>query len=287
MKEVVYTSYQNLRRAHIAAIVNAASEIYESNGHRPVRILDLATGPNGFNPIIVRNFVRQGIDYELILSDISPTHFRIGFENLERELSPDELRKVRCVLVDARDLQKNLSEVPEWGNGSRPLEDVLGDPQNMFLQTGYQDGRRAIDFSDGSFDMVIGCIPYRSINTGDYADAIRESARVLRQNGYHIVVEMHVEEVHSYGMRARETWKNMRRQSLREAFTTAMRSLSAITRARTEDVQEIKDKLDTVLTPVALHAETYIFTTNERIPEQTVQDRDLVTRIVLVHQKTN
>jgi hypothetical protein len=265
IKEKIFRDNQELQEAQLTAIVDAANEIYRTNRNKPVRILDLATGPNGFNPLMVRNLVDRGIDYELVLSDVSPTHFRIGYENLEKELSPEELQKVKCVLADSRDFRKDLTEVPLWGEGRKPLEEVLADPRYQFLHTGYQNGQRAVDFSDGSFDLIIGCIPYGSINTGDYSDAIIESARVLRQGGYHIVDEMHVEKINP----------------------DIERTESALKRARVKLIDNIRSKLDTVLRPVAVLSAEYVYRTEERIPEQTMQYGDTVKMSVLVHQKVD
>lgn len=265
IEEKVYKDNQELQEAQLTVIVNAANEIYQSNGNKPVRILDLATGPNGFNPVIVRNLIDRGIDYELVLSDVSPTHFRIGYENLEKELSPEELQKVKCVLADSRDFRRNLTEVPLWGEGRKQLEEVLEDPKYQFLQSGYQEGTRTVDFSDSSFDLVVGCIPYGSINTGDYSDAINESARILRPNGYHIVDEMHVEKINP----------DIERTEL------------ALKRARIKSIDNIKSKLDAVLRPVAILSAEYVYRTEERIPEQTMQYGDTVKMSVLVHQKVD
>lgn len=265
LEEIAHRNSQELQDAQLTAIVNAADEIYQAKGNKPVRILDLATGPNGFNPAIVRNLTDSGIDYELVLSDISPTHFKIGYKNLEKELSPEELKKVKCVLADSMDFRRDLTEVPLWGGGRKPLEEVLKDSKYQFLQTGYQDGQRIVDFSDGSFDLVIGCIPYGSINTGDYSDAITESARVLRNGGYHIVDEMHVEKINP----------------------DIERTDSALQRAKIKSIDVTKSKLDAVLKPVAVSSAVYTYRTEERIPEQTLQDGDTVKMSVLVHQKVD
>lgn len=265
LKERIYRNSRELQDAQSTAIANAANEIYQANGNKPVRILDLATGPNEFNPVIVRKFIDKGIDYELVLSDISPTHFRIGYENLERELSPEELQKVKCVLADSRDFRRDLTEVLLWGEGRKKLEEVLQDPKYQFLQTGYQDNQRTIDFSDGFFDLVIGCIPYGSINTGDYSDAIIESARVLRTGGYHIVDEMHVEKINP----------------------SIERTDFALQRAKIKLIDVIKSKLDAVLRPVAVSSLVYIYRTEERNSEQTLQYGDTVKESVLVHQKVD
>lgn len=284
--EIIYVNDQELQDAQLTKIIDIADEIYQFNEYKPVKILDLATGPNGFNPKVIRGLVSRGIDYELVLSDISPTHFKIGYENLRKKLSTRELQKVKCVLADSRDFRKNLTEVPLWGEGVKSLEKVLEDLRYEFLQTGYEDNQRAVDFSDNSFDLVIGCIPYGSIGTRDYSNAITESARVLRIGGYHIVDEMHVEEVKSYRLR---TWCTLKKmfENPREAYGTARRSLSAISRARIKKIQDIKSKLDAVLKPIALFSAVYTYLTEERIPEQTLQYGDTVKRAVLVHQKVD
>jgi hypothetical protein len=263
MSETIYKNSDLLRNAQLAAIVNAATETYQLNGNKPIRILDLATGPNGFNPIIINNLSQKGINYELVLSDISPTHFIRGYEKLTRELSEKDLEKVKCVLVDSGDLRRNLKEVPLWGTGIVKLEDVLKDPKYKFLQTGHKNGTRIIDFSDNTFDLVIGCIPYGSINTRDYSDALMESVRVLRKGGYHIVDEMQVEKINP----------------------EIERTKSALQRAKVRFVDNIRTKLDTVLRPIAVYSTTYVYNTEERNPEQTIQAGDTIKLSVLIHQK--
>lgn len=264
LDEIVYWDSQELQVAQLTAIINVANEIYQENG-KPVRILDLATGPNGFNPVVVRNLINKGIDYELVLSDISPTHFRIGYDNLERELSAEELKKVKCVLGDSRNFRRDLTDIPLWGEGLKPLKEILEDSKYQFLQSGYQDGQRIVDFSNDSFDLVIGCIPYGSINTGDYSDAITESARVLRNGGYHIIDEMHVEKINP----------NIERTD------------SALQRSKIKSIDITRSRLDVVLKPVAVSSAIYIYKTEERIPEQTLQYGDTVKMSVLVHQKVD
>ena len=84
VEEINYESNQKLQAIQLATIVDTASKIYQSNSNKPVKILDLATGPNGFNPKVVRRLVDMSIDYELVLSDISPKHFKIGDNSLSR-----------------------------------------------------------------------------------------------------------------------------------------------------------------------------------------------------------
>jgi SAM-dependent methyltransferase len=261
LEEVIYEDGQELQSVQLNEIVNAACNIYQTNSNKPVRILDLATGPNGFNPTVIRALIHKGINYRLVLSDISPRHFKIGYENIEKELSIKELQKVKCVLADSRDFRGNLINIPLHGKWE-PLKDILADEEYQFLQKGYQNGERTVDFSDCSFDLVIGCIPYGSINP-DYPSAIEESARVLSAGGYHIVNEMHVEKINA----------------------NIERTESALKRANIKLIDKVRSKLDEMLKPVAVFSSIYEYKTQERIPEQTMQYGDIVKMSVLVHQK--
>jgi hypothetical protein len=263
MEEIFCTNNQELQIAQLEAIASAAEELSKTKKSAPVRLLDLATGPNGLNLSIVRQLISRKISYELVLSDISPTHFKIGYDALKRGLSPAELTKVKCVLADSRDLRRELEEVPIWGEGVKKLEEVLKDPRNSFLQTGHSGKKRVENFSEGSFDLVIGVIPYGSINTEDYADAIRESERILVRGGYHIVDEMQVERIN----------------------LEIPRTEAAKDRAKVRLIDLIRSKLDSSLAPVAVYSAIYTYRTLERNPEQTVQDGDLIKRSVVVHTK--
>ncbi len=209
--------------------------------------------------------IEEKIDYRLVLSDISPTHLVLGYDRLEKALPADELKKIISVLADSCDLRKELARVPLWQEGIKPLNEVIEDPEYCFLHKGYQNGRRSVNFSDCSFGLVIGCIPYTSINIGDYSDAIKESARVLRTKGYHIVDEMHVEKINS----------NIKRTE------------SALERAKIKSIDVIRSKLGALLKPVTVYSTIHIYNTNEKIPEQTLQNGDLVKSTILVHQKLN
>lgn len=290
LKQITNKIVEDFEKVQLNAIIDAAIEIYELNQNKPVKILDLATGPNQFNPKIVKNLINKGIDYELTLSDISPIHFKIGYENLEKELSSEELKKIKCVLADSRDLRKELTLIHLWGESKKPLEEVLSDPIYQFLQTGYNDGQRIVDFSDESFDLIIGCIPYGSINTGDYSDAIKESARVLKRGGYHIVNESHVEKIQSYGLRAKYTLDEMKKKSFKGKIETLVGSLFGVYRALQKNLPTVYSKLNNVLKPVNMECDNsfiYTFYTDERIPEQTVQNGDVIKNTVFVHKKVN
>lgn len=265
--ETTFESPEEFDKAHLDIIVNVANEIYQLNGNKPVRILDLATGSNNFNPIVLERLISEGIEYEIILSDISPTHLKRGYRNIENALSPEELQKVKCVLADLRDLRKNIEEVPLWRIGKKPLikslDEVLKDPEYSFLSTGYKNNERIVPFEDESFDILIGMIPYTSINTGPYKDAIKESVRVLREGGYHIIFEMHAEEINPKIERTPE----------------------ALERAKIKDIDNIICRLDSVLKPIAVHSIVHPYPTEERIPEQTLQYGDIIKSSILVHKK--
>ena len=50
-------------------------------------------------------------------------------------------------LVDSNDLRRELTEIILWGEGRKPLEEVLKDPRFQFLATGYKDGKRTENFA--------------------------------------------------------------------------------------------------------------------------------------------
>jgi hypothetical protein len=262
MKEIFYQDNEDLRMVHLQNIAYSADKIYR---FKPLKILDLATGGNGFNSSVIRALVDWNIDYEFVLSDISPTWMIKGYEKLEKELAPQELKKVKCVLADSTDLRKDLTLIPLWDEQiTKPLENILDDPKYYsFLRTGYNFGKRNEDFSDKTFDMVIGCGPYGSINKGDYRDAIKESARILKIGGYHVIYEMHVEEINP----------------------NIERTESALRRAKIKDIDIIKSRLDAIMEPVGWYSATYPYMTEERNPEQSMQYGDMVKRSVLVHKK--
>ncbi|MBU1975227.1 MAG: class I SAM-dependent methyltransferase [Nanoarchaeota archaeon] len=278
--DTVQTS--DFNKLYVEKTISCASELYLSDS--PVRILDLATGPNGLNPAIARGLSREGIEYELVLSDISPVYLKIGYGNMERE-APSELDKVKCVLADSTNLRKPITDVQIWGKGVVPLEEVLANPEYAFLTSEMSNTSAAIDFADGSFDIVIGCIPYRSLDSGNYSAAIRESARILRSGGYHLVDEMQVSKVQSYMLRIMSTIEFTVGMSLKEIVPTWMRTVNAIHRAKNQTVSEIQEQLDTLLSPLEVWSVEYIYDTPERIPEQTMQKGDIVERFILSHQK--
>jgi hypothetical protein len=260
LQETIYNTPEEVKDAQLAAIVDAAGKMYKS---KPIRILDIATGPNGFNHKVIRVLVDKGIDYELILSDASPTHFREGYENLKNNLSTEELKKIKCVLVDSRDLKTELAMIPLYGEKRMAtLGEILENPRYQFLHTGYIGNKRTIDFSDGSFDLIIGCIPYGSIGK-DYGNAIIESARILKDRGYHIVNEMHVEKINP----------------------DIERTYFSLKRAQYRLIDDVRSRLDAALKPISTFSAIYKYLTEDRFPEETLQYGDTVKLSALVHQK--
>jgi hypothetical protein len=194
LKERIIDNLREFQEAQLDLIVNSVRHIYEGNG-RPVKILDLATGPNELNPAIVLRLMEGEIDYELVLSDISPQHFKIGHELLRQSIPPEEMRKIKCVLADIRDLTKPVTEVPIWGEGNKPIEEVLKDKRFSFLSTGYEGARRIVSFEEGSFDMIIGEMPYGSAEIDSFGSVVKNVLKTLREGGYHIVTERQLEKL--------------------------------------------------------------------------------------------
>jgi|GEM_PF-5705311 len=239
----------------------------------PVRLLDLATGPNGTNVSIVRELAARGIDYRLLLTDISPKWFKLGYEHLAKNCSPDELERVSCVLADNTNFRREIesvriwSDFPERKSELRPLADILNDEHWAFLRAGYDCSESKIArrerFEDGSFDLVTGVIPFGSINAWSPRPAINEAARVLAPGGYLVVRELQVEALN---------WPE------RRTFQATLRALG-------KPLRRYERLLDASLEPVEKYTATYVFPGDERIPEQMVQPGDTVRMTLFVYQK--
>ena len=116
--------------------------------------------------------------------------------------------------------------------------------------------------SDNSFDMVIGNRPNSRIS--DYQKLAGESARVLRPGGYHIINEIQVE------------WAN----------PTAKRENVAMEQTQRRILNEVEGELDKVLSHIyPIYSAIYFFRTEERNPEQTLQNGDVVKDVIMVHRK--
>jgi hypothetical protein len=270
MGNYVETVSENRRQtfqSYLDRVINASGEIYHAK-RNPVKILDLATGANEADHEIIKGLVSEKINYEFVCSDISPDPdiYVAGYKILENQLPPRELEKVKFVLADARNLKKQLKKVPLWKEGKNiPVKKVLQNPECRFLRTGHhEDGRKKVSFGDLSFDLVIGCIPYLSINTGPYDDAISESARVLNRGGYHIVYERGLEKI------------NLKAQPKRDVFS--------VDQLKKRNLKDMKRILDQHLTPVEVVWE-YPVVLNEAEPGTVLRAGDVVQDFVLVHIK--
>jgi ubiquinone/menaquinone biosynthesis C-methylase UbiE len=186
-------------REWMASVVKAAKEASEKHGY--VRILDIATGGNGTNVDIIRELVSNNIRYQFTLSDISPVIFKKGYETLMKRV-PEEVKNVTFVLADSTDLRKDIEKVIIWRNWRKKhLKEVLRMPEYSFLNTGYANGHRLVNFQDESFDIITGLSAYTNIMptgpTGTFMPAIKESHRVLRKGGYHIVYDGQTEVINT------------------------------------------------------------------------------------------
>jgi len=236
---------------------------------QPIQILDLATGPNDFNPRLVERLILEGLDYRLVLTDISPRHLSIGYGNLEAALPKQEMEKIIPVIADCRDLRRNLDvvriggemvsldeAVREYPFLRRRLESPEDEASDMVhaLTRGY--------FEDAAFDLVIGEIPYSSV--GDSSLVANEVARLLKPGGYHIISEMQVE------------WVNPQ----------AKRTPEALARANRKTIQEVRGELNRVLEQVPpIYSLIHFFENDEGMPEQAMQKGDIVKHAIMVYKK--
>lgn len=202
------------------------------------------------------------------MSDISPSLLKFGYESLTKEIPPETVKKIKCVLADCTNLRANVENVPlhPWRKKPevKPLEDVLKNPKYKFLQTGYDGLKRTVSFDDNSIPLIVGNIPYSSLDTDNLVPAILESVRVLGDHGYHIVSEDQVEKMNP----------NIERNQ---------KSIEGVERRYIDEVKAELDKLlysDKVLSTIP-----YEYRTEERLPDSCVQNGDMIKFSVLVHRK--
>lgn len=258
-----FREYEKYKQEHLEEVVKRIKEISCLN-NKPVRILDLATGPNQFNPLIVKKLIYLGIDFELLLSDISPTGLKRGYANLERVLNKEDMAKISCILVDSNDLKKDLVKIPLYtnsGNIFKSLRRVLEMPEFNFLLAGYEKRRKKENFENESFDLVLGIIPYSSME--ENKKAIRESVRILKKEGYHIVSEWQIQKINL------ETY----------------RTESAMRGAKIRNVDKIKEEIDSLITPVRMLTNLHKYQVEYYDSDECVQNGDIVEDCVFVHKK--
>lgn len=268
-------------------VADCARQLSGENGGRKVRILDLATGGNQINPRIINLMSDAGVDFEFVFSDVSPTILKLGYERCLRELAPERCAKVRCVLADSNDLRRRIDPVVLYEAGGRrhvPIAEVLGDTRYEFLRGGYENGSRKETFEDETFDVITGVISYGSMQPG-YFDAIGESARVLRKGGWHIALESEVERVRSRLLRTVCTVRRMISRSPAKWPKIVRDTLSALHDARPGHIEEVNRRLSMHMTPTRRMTWCGVWETNERNPDQIIQNGDVTRDTVLAHRK--
>lgn len=193
---------------HIGIVVRAAEERQAVS--RPVRILDIATGGNDFNPLLLQELSKRGIDYKFVMSDVTVEitsqrlisnfmrgGFARGYDNIVGVLSSSELQRVIPVFADATDLRKQVDKVfvyKEPIHEQLPLEQILANPEYSFMLKGYDGTKRRVSFEDESFDIVIGIMPFESVEKYEggkncIPEVASEVTRVLKKGGLLIVEE--------------------------------------------------------------------------------------------------
>ena len=256
MQEEKLENKLDLENARLNIIFHISQEMYQKN-KKPVKILDLATGGNEINPIIIKGLINRGIDYELILSDISPVNLTRGYKNLEQKLTPEELSKIKVILTDSNNLRKQHEKIPMYDpkNKLETLEKVLKNPAFYFLKTGYNGTIRKEKFKTESFDLIIGQIAYGSMHT--YDKAISESIRVLKIGGHHIVIERQIERINSEAMRG----------------------------TKIKHAENVIAKLDSKMTTIVLISNIHMYNANYYNNDEIVQNGDLVKDFLIAHRK--
>jgi len=258
-----FKDYEKYKQEHLEEIVNRVKE-FSCLNNQSIRILDLATGPNQFNPLVVKKLIYLGIDFKLLLSDISPTGLNRGYANLERVLNKEDMTKISCVLVDSNNLRKDLIKIPLYTNSGmiiKPLREVLEMPEFNFLLTEYERGRRKETFENESFDLILGIIPYSSLE--ENKKAIRESVRVLKKGGYHIVSEWQIQKINS----------------------KIYRTEPAMRGAKIRNADKIEEEIDSLITPVRMLTNLHSYQVGYYDSDECVQNGDIVKDCVFVHKK--
>lgn len=155
---------------------------------------------------------------------------------------------------------------------------VLTDKIPTQLEKGYRKLKRALPkeeskkvkcklvdltnskFEDNSFDLITGTIPYGSI--WNY-DAVNESVRVLKDGGYQIVKEWQVELINK----------------------DAKRTPQALKGAKVKNVDNLRLKLDSILSPVIVVSNKHLYHVNYTNEDECVQNGDRMKSFILVHRK--
>ncbi len=270
--EIKFGTQEAFNRSHLEELVKYLEETSRLSS-KPLRILDLATGGNAFNPLLAQSLRDRRISYELVLSDVSPTYMAEGYAGLEEVINEEELQNIRCVLVNNNNLKEKLKKVPIYSENDRKyqkIEKVLKDPKFRFLLRSYKDSQSLVTFDDESFDAVIGIIPYTSMQEhfllGDFSShekAIKESFRILKVGGYHMINEWQVERINPKAFRTRRARKKTKKK----------------------EAEIIKARLDLLMTPILVLSNIHEYRTSDNESGESLQSGDLVKDYFFVHKK--
>ena len=235
-----------------------------ANEFGKIKISDIASGPNEFNPLFLKEILSLGIDFEFVASDISPTYMVEGYLNLTREIPEEAIKKVKFVLADGNNLQKDITRTRLYENKwpwKVKLVNILKNSKYSFLRTGYNGIERIENYEDNSFHLALGQIPFTSMQ--NFTTSINEQVRILTKKGVHIVYEREVYEI------------NYKRP----------RTKNAMKGAKTRYIEMIKKRLDQNLKCLGMIECVHPFLNDEGYKSQIVQYGDLVRDVILIHQK--
>ena len=271
---------------------------------KPVRILDIATGGNGFNPLFLKELSIKGIDYEFVISDITveistrlgdtDRNFRFvsgggfmrGYHNIEKSLPESEMRRIIPVFADARNLKEELQDVyVNRGNGPEPvpLEKVLANPDYSFILNGYDGTKRKISFENESFDIVTGVIPFGSTGCHIQEEVVNETVRVLEKGGSLIVEEDMITKLNyleRVSLLARKILENPAKAP--ELIKWAIR---ATQHAKKGYLGDLEARLNKVLSFQEAIEYTDTYKNREEDISQVIQFGDQRRNVVLVYRK--
>jgi len=271
---------------------------------KPVRILDIATGGNGFNPLFLKELSIKGIDYEFVISDITveistrlgdtDRNFRFvsgggfmrGYHNIEKSLPESEMRRIIPVFADARNLKEELQDVyVNRGNGPEPvpLEKVLANQDYSFMLKGYDGTKRRVSFEDESFDIVTGVIPFGSTGCHIQEEVVNETVRVLEKGGSLIVEEDMITKLNyleRVSLLARKILENPAKAP--ELIKWAIR---ATQHAKKGYLGDLEARLNKVLSFQEAIEYTDTYKNREEDISQVIQFGDQRRNVVLVYRK--
>ncbi|MBN2567722.1 hypothetical protein JXB02_06595 [Candidatus Woesearchaeota archaeon] len=254
-------SREESREKYLAAVLDAATRRAREVS-RPLSILDLATGANGLNPAMIGGLEERGIEYMLVISDVSPKWMADGYR-LIQEQSPASIDRVVAVLADLHNLKEEVTWVQVWGEKARPIDEVLGEKRFSFLLKGYCGGERIMRFDDRAFDLIIGILPYGSAGITMYEKPVAGVMRLVADGGYHIVVERELVRINS----------------------DADRTMAALTFAVAKRNAKLKEALDSRADLEAWYAREFVLSDQHTAHDQAYQEGDTLKDDLFAHRK--